>query len=103
MAAARHAFSADRNFLVIVLLGAFLVALILVVALARGLVKGVTAVAAAAGAMAAGDLSQRAIVNNDDEVGDLAKSFNAMATRMEAAPRARRPSPPPTPGVEDDR
>ena len=44
--------------------------------------------ATAAGAMAAGDLSQRAVVNNDDEVGDLAKSFNAMATRMEADVRA---------------
>ncbi|MBV9256236.1 MAG: response regulator, partial [Actinobacteria bacterium] len=57
-------------------------------ALARGLVRGITAVAGAAGAMAAGDLSQRAVVTNEDEVGDLAKSFNAMATRMEADVRA---------------
>ena len=88
VASAHKAFINDRNVLIVVLVLAFLVALGIVVALARGLVRGITAVAAAAGAMAAGDLSQRAVVKNEDEVGDLAKSFNAMATRMESDVRA---------------
>jgi methyl-accepting chemotaxis protein len=69
-------------------LSAVAVSLILSAALtmwvARRLSRNVGAVAAAAGRVAAGDLSSRAPVNSSDEVGTMASSFNAMAESLES-------------------
>jgi methyl-accepting chemotaxis protein len=47
-------------------------------------------VAAAADAMTAGDLTRRAEVRSDDEIGELARSFNAMAERLQATLQSER-------------
>ena len=50
----------------------------------RDLTTPLLALAAATGRMAAGDLSARASLKSDDEIGDLGRSFNEMAGRVEA-------------------
>jgi signal transduction histidine kinase len=58
--------------------------------LAYGLVKPVRALTAAAGAVAAGQFSRRVAGGPNDEIGDLAQAFNAMAGSLERAERQRR-------------
>ncbi len=43
------------------------------------------AIARASAAIAAGDLSQRLIVDGDDEIAELAEQFNEMAARLDAS------------------
>jgi signal transduction histidine kinase len=50
---------------------------------ARRIVKPVRALAAAAHRVAGGDLSQRIPVTSDDELGEMAAAFNAMAAELE--------------------
>ena len=72
------------------LLAAGLAALLAALAstlLARRLARPVQQVAAATTRVAAGDLTQRVPVEGDDELAELARSFNAMASALDEARR----------------
>ena len=58
--------------------------------LARGMTSPLREMARAATAMAGGDYSQRVRATSRDEVGDLARAFNAMATELAAVDRRQR-------------
>jgi two-component system OmpR family sensor kinase/two-component system sensor histidine kinase BaeS len=66
------------------------VALLLGLFLFRQIVSPVRAVTGAAQRIAAGDLEQRVPVSSDDEVGQLARSFNQMADALAADRQLRR-------------
>jgi signal transduction histidine kinase len=66
------------------------VGLLLSFALSRRILRPVEALTAAARGMEEGDLDQRAEVTGRDEIGDLARAFNAMAERRATAERLRR-------------
>ena len=77
--------SANRT-LLLVAAAAGIGAVLLVLGLSRRILAPVEALTAAARRMAAGDLSQRVDAESEDEIGDLARAFNAMAdglTRLE--------------------
>ena len=67
----------------IVTLVALIVAAILATLSARVFVRPVAGIVATAGRIAAGDLTQRVRATGDDELGDLAKGFNAMTANLE--------------------
>lgn len=69
---------------------ALLVGVVLGAVLARTLAAPLGQVSAAAGAIAAGDLSQRAPARGTVETQDLARSFNRMAENLEQAEQLRR-------------
>ncbi len=52
-------------------------------ALARSVMTGVDALRAGATRLAAGELSHRVVLDHQDELGQLAKTFNAMAEQLE--------------------
>jgi signal transduction histidine kinase len=58
--------------------------------LARGLTSPLRQMAAAATAMARGDYGRRVQASSRDEVGDLARAFNAMAADLAEVDRVRR-------------
>jgi signal transduction histidine kinase len=58
--------------------------------LARGLTSPLRQMAAAATAMARGDYGRRVQASSRDEVGDLARAFNAMAAELAEVDRVRR-------------
>jgi signal transduction histidine kinase len=58
--------------------------------LARGMTSPLRAMADAATAMAKGDYGRRVTATSRDEVGDLARSFNAMAAELAEVDRVRR-------------
>ena len=60
-----------------------LVGLVLMLVVARRITGNVSRVASTARAVAAGDLSQRAEVRSNDEVGVMAESFNAMTEQLQ--------------------
>jgi diguanylate cyclase (GGDEF)-like protein len=62
----------------VVVLGAFLLSFVMV----RHLVLPLHELSRVAGRLAAGDLSARSRVRRDDEMGQLARAFNAMAERV---------------------
>jgi len=66
-------------------LGALAVAALLGVLVGRALTDPLRAVSRAAARMGAGDLAARANADRRDEIGDLARSFNAMAGSLEAS------------------
>ena len=76
-AAIRKALAIGALALVLGLLGAF--------AVARRLTRPVRYLAADTAKIAAGDLSHRARVNRNDEIGDLADSFNDMTAALEGS------------------
>ena len=51
---------------------------------ARAIKRRLRAIARAAAAIAAGDLSQRLAIDGDDEIAELAEQFNEMASRLDA-------------------
>lgn len=55
---------------------------------ASHLLRPLRAIAKAANALKAGQLAERAVVYRDDELGRLARSFNAMADRLERRERS---------------
>lgn len=57
--------------------------------LAYGLVRPVQRLTQATTAIARGDLSQRVLIQSQDEIGDLAVAFNAMAADLQEAERLR--------------
>jgi two-component system OmpR family sensor kinase/two-component system sensor histidine kinase BaeS len=69
---------------------AVLLGIVLGVVLARTLAAPLGQVSAAAGAIAAGDLSQRVPEHGTVETQDLARSFNQMAENLEQAEQLRR-------------
>ncbi len=58
--------------------------------LARGMTSPLREMTAAAGAMAGGDYGQRVTASSSDEVGTLARAFNAMAADLASADQERR-------------
>lgn len=76
----------DRNLRVLAGIAAVLAVITVVAALlSRRITGNVAAVAHAARALAAGDLTRRATVRSRDEVGTMATAFNVMAGRLQAS------------------
>ncbi len=71
-------------------LAAALLALGVVQVLAHGMTSPLRQMVTAARAMAHGDYSRRIISTSRDEVGELARAFNTMASELEAVDRMRR-------------
>jgi signal transduction histidine kinase len=69
---------------------AAVIALAIVQFLARGMTSPLREMAAAASAMARGDYGRRVTATSRDEVGDLARAFNAMAAELAGVERQRR-------------
>lgn len=69
---------------------AVVLALAMVQVLARGMTSPLREMAAAARAMARGEHGRRVTATSRDEVGDLARAFNAMASELEEVDRVRR-------------
>src|SRR5262245_713006 len=67
-----------------------LVALLLTAVLSRRILEPVEALTAAARKMEKGDLSQRVMVRSQDEIGELARAFNAMADGLARIEQLRR-------------
>lgn len=65
------------------------IALVLVQVLARGMTSPLREMSAAAGQMAGGDWDQRVTDTSADEVGDLARAFNAIAAELVVVDRIR--------------
>ncbi|HTJ75885.1 MAG TPA: ATP-binding protein [Acidimicrobiales bacterium] len=65
-------------------------ALGLVQVLAHGMTSPLREMAAAAAAMARGDYGRRVTASSHDEVGELARAFNGMATQLAEVDRVRR-------------
>ncbi len=70
--------------------GAALLALAMVQVLAHGMTFPLREMVAAARAMAGGDYSRRVTATSRDEVGELARAFNTMATELAEVDRMRR-------------
>ena len=66
------------------------IALAMVQVLARGMTSPLREMAAAARAMARGEHGRRVTATSRDEVGELARAFNAMAADLEEVDRIRR-------------
>ena len=64
--------------------------LLMVQFLAHGMTSPLREMAAAAKTMARGDYSKRVTATSRDEVGDLSRAFNAMASELEQVERMRR-------------
>jgi signal transduction histidine kinase len=76
--------------LVLVGLASGVLALGIVQVLARGMTSPLREMVAAAKAMARGDYSRRVTATSRDEVGELARAFNAMSADLAEADRQRR-------------
>lgn len=72
------------------LAAAVLLALMMVLVLARGLTAPVVQLNQAAGEMAEGNYDRRVRVTSADELGQLARSFNRMASELAESDRLRR-------------
>jgi len=70
--------------------GGLVVSLVVIQLLAHGMIAPLREMAAATRAMASGDYSQRVRATSQDEVGSLARSFNAMAARLDEVEQQRR-------------
>jgi signal transduction histidine kinase len=69
---------------------AAILGLLMVQVLARGMTSPLREMAAAASAMARGDYDRRVTSSSRDEVGELARAFNAMAAELADTDRQRR-------------
>ena len=76
--------------LALVGLGSGVLALAVVQVLARGMTSPLREMVAAAKVMARGDYSRRVTATSRDEVGDLARAFNAMSADLAEVDRQRR-------------
>ncbi len=79
-----------RRSLILAAIGATALALLLGVPLARALTRPLRELTAATRAVASGDLEQRVEVQSDDELGELAASFNQMTSDLARARDQRR-------------
>ncbi len=75
-------------YLTVALAGILAIAMVQV--LARGMVSPLREMAQASQAMARGDYGRRVTATSRDEVGDLARAFNAMASQLAEVDRMRR-------------
>jgi signal transduction histidine kinase len=71
-------------------IGGLVVSLAVIQLLAHGMVLPLRQMVSASQAMASGDYSQRVTATAQDEVGSLARSFNIMASKLDALERQRR-------------
>jgi methyl-accepting chemotaxis protein len=71
-----------RNVVIVLVLISIVVVSLLAIVIARGMARPLLNGVAFAQAVAAGDLTGRLEVKNDDEVGDLARALNAMAAGL---------------------
>lgn len=69
---------------------ALLLAAVLSIGLSRRILQPVEALTAAARQMESGDLNQRVPIKSNDEIGELASAFNAMANSLERTEQLRR-------------
>jgi|GEM_PF-184949 len=74
----------------LLLMGGLLVSLALVYPLSRSITRPLERLTATADAFGRGDLTARSGIVRDDEVGRLARSFDQMAERIQAARRAEK-------------
>jgi signal transduction histidine kinase len=79
-----------NRWLMLSALAAVALSLVLSLALSRRILGPVEAITAAARRMEAGDLAQRVRVTSSDEIGDLARAFNAMADAVARSESLRR-------------
>ncbi|MFA6961077.1 MAG: ATP-binding protein [Opitutaceae bacterium] len=70
------------NFLVVAMVGAILLSLFLSYRLARALLRPIQALKESAAALGEGRLDQDVPVTTNDELGDLARTFNIMAAKL---------------------
>lgn len=80
-----EALATTRRAFVYAGLGTALIAAIVGLVVARGLTAPLNSLMAATTRMAGGDLSTRAPVHGEDEIGQLARQFNQMAAHLEAS------------------
>lgn len=78
-ASARH----TRNQFALILLAAMLSTVVIGSLLARWFLRQVRSTVQAVGAIGEGELSARAAITTDDELGDLARGVNTMASQLE--------------------
>ena len=88
--AVTHLTDATNRSLVLAGAGAGLIGLLLVSLISQRMLGSVRSLTAASRKMGAGDLSQRVPEGSRDEVGQLARTFNAMAGQLQNAERQRR-------------
>ena len=88
--AVTHITDATNRSLILAGAGAGLIGLLLVSLISQRMLGSVRSLTAASRKMSAGDLSQRVPEGSRDEVGQLARTFNAMAGQLENAERQRR-------------
>lgn len=81
----RQAVDTARRAFTLAGLGATLLALAVGLLVSRSLAAPLDSLAATASRMSAGDLSARAPVSTQDEIGQVATQFNQMAARLEAS------------------
>ncbi|MBN1889028.1 MAG: HAMP domain-containing protein [Thermoflexales bacterium] len=87
----RHPFLVSLNrVLLLIAVVAGLGVVLLTMGLSRRLLAPVETLTAAVRRMEAGDLSQRVEITSKDEVGELARAFNAMASRLARLEELRR-------------
>jgi signal transduction histidine kinase len=87
----RHPFLASLNrVLLLIAVGAGLGVVLLTAGLSQRMLAPVETLTAAVRRMEAGDLSQRVEITSQDEIGELARAFNAMASRLERLEELRR-------------
>jgi len=77
----------SRRTIALICLGILLTGIVTVFALSTVFTEPLGRIVAASQVIAAGDLSARAPVRHDDEVGRLARAFNGMVDRLEVAQR----------------
>ena len=88
--AVTHITDATNRSLILAGAGAGLIGLLLVSLISQRMLGSVRSLTAASRKMGAGDLSQRVPEGSRDEVGQLARTFNAMAGQLQNAERQRR-------------
>ena len=79
----------ERNFMLAMIGGAFVLAVLVATALSHRLIGDLERMAHAADAVAAGDLAARTGVDRGDEVGTTAAAFDDMVAELEGAERRR--------------
>jgi signal transduction histidine kinase len=74
-----------RNGLAFILLGAMALTVLIGSGLARSILRQIRATLQTIGALGGGDLSARAPIINEDELGELARGVNTMAAQLETS------------------
>ena len=77
------ALNAATTYTIVIAIMVLIVALIVGFVLANTIVRPVTHLVATTGRLSEGDYDQRASVDSDDEIGELANSFNSMAEAIQ--------------------